>query len=108
MCGIAGRFNYDPLRPIDRGVLEADKGAGFLQTPASYTDFQLRAEFWVDGAWLRSVYRRLAEFAAVHGGFTPSDARTLLDTTRKWIIPLLEALDKAGFSKRAGERRIVR
>ena len=23
MCGIAGRFNYDPLRPIDRDVLEA-------------------------------------------------------------------------------------
>ena len=23
MCGIAGRCNYDPLRPIDRGVLEA-------------------------------------------------------------------------------------
>lgn len=23
MCGIAGRFNYDPFRPVDRGVLEA-------------------------------------------------------------------------------------
>jgi len=23
MCGIAGRFNYDPLRPVDRHVLEA-------------------------------------------------------------------------------------
>jgi asparagine synthase (glutamine-hydrolysing) len=23
MCGIAGRFNYDPLRPVDRDVLEA-------------------------------------------------------------------------------------
>jgi asparagine synthase (glutamine-hydrolysing) len=23
MCGIAGRFNYDPLRPVDREVLEA-------------------------------------------------------------------------------------
>ena len=23
MCGIAGRFNYDPLRPVERGVLEA-------------------------------------------------------------------------------------
>jgi selenocysteine-specific elongation factor len=65
-------------------------------------------EFWFDAVWLESGKRRLAEFAAVHGGFTPSDARTLLDTTRKWIIPLLEALDKAGFSKRTGERRIVR
>src|SRR6185503_20429198 len=23
MCGIAGRFNYDPLRPVSREVLEA-------------------------------------------------------------------------------------
>jgi len=23
MCGITGRFNYDPFRPVDRGVLEA-------------------------------------------------------------------------------------
>jgi asparagine synthase (glutamine-hydrolysing) len=23
MCGIAGRFNYDPMRPVDRDVLEA-------------------------------------------------------------------------------------
>ena len=23
MCGIAGRFNYDPLRPVDRDVIEA-------------------------------------------------------------------------------------
>jgi asparagine synthase (glutamine-hydrolysing) len=23
MCGIAGRFNYDPIRPVDRNVLEA-------------------------------------------------------------------------------------
>ena len=23
MCGIAGRFNYDPLRPVDRDILEA-------------------------------------------------------------------------------------
>jgi len=27
MCGITGRVNYDPLRPIDRGVLEAMTGA---------------------------------------------------------------------------------
>jgi selenocysteine-specific elongation factor len=65
-------------------------------------------EFWFDAAWLETGKRRLAEFAAVHGGFTPADARTLLDTTRKWIIPLLEALDKSGFSKRVGEKRLVR
>jgi len=30
------------------GVVVADKGSGFLVTKNSYTDFQIRAEFWVD------------------------------------------------------------
>ena len=30
------------------GVVVADKGDGFLVTKATYTDFQIRAEFWVD------------------------------------------------------------
>jgi selenocysteine-specific elongation factor len=63
---------------------------------------------WFDAGWLAEGKRRLAEFARAHGGFTPADARTILNSTRKWVIPLLEALDKAGFSKRVGEKRIVR
>src|SRR5262245_50022627 len=30
------------------GVVSADKGSGFLVSKQSYTDFQLRVEFWVD------------------------------------------------------------
>jgi len=30
------------------GAAQADKGVGFLVTPASYADFQLRVEFWAD------------------------------------------------------------
>jgi hypothetical protein len=30
------------------GAVQADKGAGFLVTPASYADFDLRAEVWAD------------------------------------------------------------
>jgi hypothetical protein len=33
---------------LDDGVVIADKGNGFLISKNSYTDFQLRAEFWVD------------------------------------------------------------
>jgi asparagine synthase (glutamine-hydrolysing) len=33
MCGIAGRFNYDPLRPIDRGVLTAMTDAAAHRGP---------------------------------------------------------------------------
>jgi selenocysteine-specific elongation factor len=64
-------------------------------------------EFYFDGAWVDEAKRRLGAHADVHGGFTPADARTLLDTTRKWVIPLLEALDRSGFSRRRGDRRVV-
>jgi hypothetical protein len=30
------------------GVVQANKGTGFLVTKASYADFQMRVEFWVD------------------------------------------------------------
>ena len=30
------------------GAAQADQGVGFLVTPASYADFQLRVEFWAD------------------------------------------------------------
>ncbi len=33
---------------IEDGVVVADKGNGFLVTKNSYTDYQIRAEFWVD------------------------------------------------------------
>jgi selenocysteine-specific elongation factor len=65
-------------------------------------------EHWFDASWIEDAKARLADFARKNGGFTPSDARTVLDTTRKWVIPLLEALDKAGFSRRVGEKRTVR
>ena len=51
---------------------------------------------------------RIRAFAAEHGGFAPADVRDMLGTTRKWLIPFLEALDKSGFSRRVGDKRVVR
>jgi hypothetical protein len=33
---------------VEDGAIVADKGNGFLVTKSSYSDFQIRAEFWVD------------------------------------------------------------
>lgn len=49
--------------------------------------------------------RSLAELEA---GFTASEAREKLDTTRKFIIPLLEYYDQMGFTQRAGDKRVIR
>lgn len=41
------------------------------------------------------------------GGMTMSDIRTLIDTSRKWAVPLCEYLDDSGFTKRDGDLRIL-
>jgi selenocysteine-specific elongation factor len=66
------------------------------------------SEHWFDGDFIEQAKTRLAAHAGAHGGFTPADARTVLGSTRKWVIPLLEALDKAGFSRRVGGKRVLK
>ncbi len=101
-------------RPPDEDELSGATGASrpdverALRLLASRRRAWRTAEHWFDADWVETAKERLAAFAAEHGGFTPADARTLLDTTRKWLIPLLEALDKSGWSRRQGERRVVR
>ena len=65
-------------------------------------------DHWFDSAWLDAAKERLRDLSEKNDGFTPSDARQVLQSTRKWIIPLLEALDKSGFSRRVGNKRVVK
>ncbi|MDJ0973804.1 MAG: selenocysteine-specific translation elongation factor [Planctomycetota bacterium] len=65
-------------------------------------------DHWFDGAWLDGIKEGLRTLAGQRGGFTPADARTLMNSSRKFVIPLLEALDKTGFSRRAGDKRVIK
>ena len=42
-----------------------------------------------------------------NGGMTMSDIRTLIDTSRKWAVPLCEYFDESGFTKREGDLRVL-
>ena len=53
---------------VSDGVIQADRGTGFLVTPAAYGDFQLTLEFWVSDDANSGVYIRL------------SDPKTITDT----------------------------
>lgn len=46
---------------IVEGAAQADKGVGFLVSKASFTDFELRAEFWVDADANSGVFFRCTE-----------------------------------------------
>jgi selenocysteine-specific elongation factor len=59
--------------------------------------------------------RRVGEGASIirdHLQKNPSlsvgEARELLNTTRKWIVPLLEYYDRSGLTKRVGDARVLR
>lgn len=49
------------------GVVVADKGNGFLVSKDTYTDFQLRAEFWVDDDANSGIFIRCTDPAKVTG-----------------------------------------
>ena len=43
------------------GIVVADKGNGFLVSKTSYTDFEIRAEFWVDEEANSGVFLRCSD-----------------------------------------------
>jgi Domain of Unknown Function (DUF1080) len=43
------------------GVVEADKGNGFLVSKEAFTDFEIRAEFWVDDKANSGIFLRCSD-----------------------------------------------
>src|ERR1700690_1931863 len=52
---------------LEDGAVVADKGNGFLVTKNAYTDYQLRAEFWVDAAANSGIFIRCTDPGKVTG-----------------------------------------
>jgi hypothetical protein len=46
---------------LEDGAVVADKGSGFLITKNAYTDYQIRAEFWVDTDANSGIFIRCAD-----------------------------------------------
>ena len=53
---------------------------------------------------LRSTLSDLIEKT---GGAAVSEVREALDSSRKFVVPFLEYLDRTGFTKRMGDRRVL-
>jgi selenocysteine-specific elongation factor len=49
----------------------------------------------------------VTELAAEPDGTTVAEVREALDSSRKYVVPFLEHLDRRGFTKRVGDRRIL-
>lgn len=65
-------------------------------------DFVLTKERLEEGAQI------LKKHLQQNGTLSIGEARELLNTTRKWLVPLLEHYDRIGLTRRAGEGRVLR
>jgi selenocysteine-specific elongation factor len=51
---------------------------------------------------------RIVDYLSVHGTMLAKDARDILGTSRKYVVPLLEYFDTHGVTKRDGDTRTLR
>ena len=50
---------------------------------------------------------KVAEVVNREGGATVSKIREELDSSRKYVVPFMEYLDRVGFTKRVGDQRVL-
>jgi selenocysteine-specific elongation factor len=69
---------------------------------------QVAADYWLHAAVEQQARRTIAAAASGKNGFTVSEIRELLGTTRKYAVPLCEYWDRVGFTVRSGDVRKVK
>ncbi|MEK6777303.1 MAG: selenocysteine-specific translation elongation factor [bacterium] len=68
----------------------------------------IQGDLFMDPASLQEARDKVRVFLDQKGEISVSEMRDLLDSTRKYLIPLLEYFDAAGFTARKGDKRILR
>ncbi len=68
---------------------------------------RVSADIWLHGRRWGDMASRVAERLRGGGQITISDLRTLLDSSRKYVVPIAERLDAAGITKRVGDNRML-
>jgi|TARA_B110000467_G_C18097787_1_gene355447 selenocysteine-specific elongation factor len=68
---------------------------------------KIAPEYYIHGEVVAETKRKLVEEIVAANGLTMSEIRQILDTSRKYAIPLCEYFDKIGFTKRDGDKRLL-
>jgi selenocysteine-specific elongation factor len=66
---------------------------------------QLNSDYFLHSEVIENVKTKIADAPDVSSGLTMSEIRDLLDTSRKYAVPLCEYLDGIGFTQRDGDVR---
>jgi selenocysteine-specific elongation factor len=105
---LLSRFAVQPYMPPARMEVEALVGDEILSALIE----QGRLLKFADGVlFTREAYEeavlRLVTYMREHGTMTVSEARDVLNTSRKYILPLLEHLDALRITRRQGDERVL-
>ncbi len=102
------QFSENPYTPPIHAEAEALVGAEILTLLIE----QGRLVKIGDGVlFLRETYdealTRLVAYVRAHGKITAAQARDVLGTTRKYVLPLLEHMDERRITRRIGDERVL-
>jgi len=89
--------------------LDADHAADLMRHLISTGNLvHIQGDLFMDPASLQEAKDKVQTFLDQKGEISVSEMRDLLDSTRKYLIPLLEYFDAIGFTARKGDKRILR
>lgn len=68
---------------------------------------QITPDILLHAGRLEQLKKQMAEAIKERGGLAVADVRTMIDSSRKYVVPLVEYLDRSGFTKRVGDQRVL-
>lgn len=105
------KFRANPYTPPGRAEVEAEVGTEVLGALLEQGTLVKLGSAADPVLFLRETYDeavdRCVAYLREHGTMTASEARDLLGTTRKYVLPLLEHLDERRITRRLGDQRVL-
>ncbi len=103
---ILQELNNSGASPPTVAQLGASYGADMVRAMVRSGDLvQVSPDFVYTAERMQQVRDSLRTFISEKGPFTVAQFRDLVGTTRKYAVPLLEYLDRSGFTTRQGDLR---
>ncbi|MGH2507012.1 MAG: selenocysteine-specific translation elongation factor, partial [Ktedonobacteraceae bacterium] len=104
-------FHANPYTPPSRSDIETEIGSevlGALLEQGILTKLSSAADpvFFLRETYEEAVAKIIA-YLREHETMTAAEARDLLGTTRKYVLPLLEHLDERRITRRLGDQRVL-
>lgn len=102
------RFYENPYAPPTRAEAEAMVGAEIVATLIEQGRLvKLGDSILFLQATYSEALTRLVDYIRTHGSITAAEARDVIGTTRKYIVPLLEHMDMLRLTRRVGDERVL-